>query len=61
MAICSNFTRLFQIPELDPFGNVPNADEPLPTLERERIVVTKFIYDDDIEQLPVRSARKKKS
>lgn len=47
--------------KLDDFGNVLDAAEPIPNLERERIVVTKLVYDTDIEEPFTRTTRRKKS
>ena len=44
---------------LDPLGNVPDANTPLEGIEPQRVVVTRFIYDDDVEA--ARAAKKKKS
>ncbi|GJJ12405.1 hypothetical protein Clacol_006647 [Clathrus columnatus] len=38
-------------------GNVPNAEEPLSELIREHFVVSKFLYDDDIQESPCRSKK----
>ncbi|KIJ44376.1 hypothetical protein M422DRAFT_779459 [Sphaerobolus stellatus SS14] len=46
---------------LDAFGNLPDTVGTLPTLEREHVIVKKFLYDDDIEEPPLRTTRKKKS
>jgi len=44
---------------LDPLGNVPDAHVPLENLGHERVIVKRFVYDDDIEV--ARGAKKKKS
>ncbi|KAF8507341.1 hypothetical protein BU17DRAFT_57553 [Hysterangium stoloniferum] len=46
---------------LDPLGNIPEATAPLEDMEKPHVVVTRFVYDDDIEELPPRAAKKKKS
>ncbi|KAG8821400.1 hypothetical protein FRC17_009843 [Serendipita sp. 399] len=33
---------------LDPLGNVPDADVPIPDLPREQVVVTRLVYIDDL-------------
>ncbi|KAF8514075.1 hypothetical protein JB92DRAFT_3096330 [Gautieria morchelliformis] len=44
---------------LDPLGNVPNANVPLEDLGHERVIVTRFVYDDDVEIS--RTVKKKKT
>lgn len=50
---------------LDHLGNVPDANAPLDDLGSERVVVTRFVYDDDeVEDVDVaesRAAKKRKS
>ncbi|KAG8771206.1 hypothetical protein FRC20_006282 [Serendipita sp. 405] len=33
---------------LDPLGNVPDADVPIPDLPREQVTVTRLVYIDDL-------------
>lgn len=44
---------------LNSLGNVPHADEPLPGVVKEHIMISRFVYDDDIqEESPQRSKKK---
>ncbi|KAF5365748.1 hypothetical protein D9758_003300 [Tetrapyrgos nigripes] len=37
---------------LDTLGNLPNAESPLKNLVQENVVVKKFVYDTDVEEVP---------
>ncbi|THU90712.1 hypothetical protein K435DRAFT_675593 [Dendrothele bispora CBS 962.96] len=36
---------------LDTLGNLPNAESPLKDLIKENVVVKKFVYDTDVEEV----------